>query len=159
MWCDLKGKWVDQKWRCSLKSDEKLCKLYKKGLDCTNAKGYVIEPLLHIEEGFKFSVMCILHLVFQVGDYLTKVMRKNCKALPPATRDGVQDRLDCAKTKISLKGHASQDWGRDMALVCTPASYCQGHEASKPCHISGSTNGFFTYGTAKLEVQFKRRQL
>ena len=78
------------------------------GLDCTNAKGCVSEPLLHIEERFKIVVMWILYLVIRFGDYLTKFIRKKCKDLPPATRDRVQDRLNCAKTKISLKGHASQ---------------------------------------------------
>ena len=67
MWCDLK-----EKWERSPKSDKTLYKRYKKGLDCTNAKGCVSEPLLHIEERFTFVVMCILHLVIQVGDYLTK---------------------------------------------------------------------------------------
>ena len=109
VWCDLKGKWVDRKWRRSPKSDKKLYKLYKKGLDCTNAKGCVSEPLLHIQERFRFVVMCIEHLVIRVGDYLTKFIRKKCEDLPPATRDRVQDRLKCAKTKISLKGHASPD--------------------------------------------------
>ena len=106
---DLKGKSEDRKWRHSPKSDKELCKLYKRGLDCTNAKGSVSEPLLHIEERFKFVVMCILHLVIRVGDYLIKFIRKKCKDLPPATRDRVQDRLNYAKTKISLKGHASPD--------------------------------------------------
>ena len=108
-WCAIKGKWEDRKWRRSPKSDKKLYKLHKKGLDCTTAKGCVSEPLLHIEERFKFVVMCILHLVIPVGDYLIKFIRKKCKHLPPATRDHVQDRLNCAKTKISLKGHASPD--------------------------------------------------
>ena len=74
------------------------------------------EPLLHIEERFKFVVMCILHLVIRVGDYLTKFIWKKCKQLPPATRDRVQDRLNCAKTKISLKGHASPD-GKETWLL------------------------------------------
>ena len=102
VWCDLKGKWVDRKWRRSPKSDKKLYNVYKKGLECTNAKGCVSEPLLHIEERFKFVVLCILHLVFWVGDYLTKFISKKCKDLPSATRDCVQDRLNCAKTKIRL---------------------------------------------------------
>ena len=63
VWCDLKGKWEDGKLRRSPTSDKKLYKLHKKGLDCTNAKECVSEPLLHIEERFKFVVMCILHLV------------------------------------------------------------------------------------------------
>ena len=67
VWCDLKGKWVDRKWRRSPKSDKKLYKVYKKGLECTNAKGCVSEPLLHIEERFKFVVMCILHLGVGLG--------------------------------------------------------------------------------------------
>ena len=106
VWRDLMKKLEDRKWRRSPKNDNKLYKPYKKGLDCTNAKGCVSEPLLHIEERFKFVAMCILHLVIPVGDYLTKFIRKKCKHLPPATRDRVQDRLNCAKTKISLKGHA-----------------------------------------------------
>ena len=108
-WCNLKRKLEEEKWRRSPKSDNKLYKLHKKGLDCTTAKGCVSEPLLHIEERFKFVVMCILHLVIRLGDYLTKFIRKKCKHLRPATRDRVQDRLNCAKTKISLKGHASPD--------------------------------------------------
>ena len=94
-----------------------LYKLHKKGLDCTTAKGCVSEPLLHIEERFKFAVMCILHLVICVGDYLTKFIRKKWKHLPPATRDRVQDRLNCAKTKISLKGHASPDGEETWLLL------------------------------------------
>ena len=103
VWCDLKGKWVDRKWRRSPQSDEKLYKLYKKRLDCTSAKECVSEPLLHIEEQLKFVVMCILHLVVRVGDYLTKFIRKKYKDLLPATGDRVPDRLNCAKTEISLK--------------------------------------------------------
>ena len=99
VWCNLKGKWEDRKWRRSPKSDKKLYKLDKKGLDCTNGKGCVSEPLLHIEERFKSVVMCILYLVIRVGDYLTQFIRKTCKDLLPATRD----QLNCAKTKISLK--------------------------------------------------------
>ena len=67
------------------------------------------EPLLHIEERFKFVVMCILHVVIRVGDYLTNFSRTKRKDLPPATRDRVQDGRNCAKTKISLKGHASPE--------------------------------------------------
>ena len=106
-WCEVKGKWEDRKWRRSPKSDKKLYKLHKKGLHCTTAKGSVSEPLLHIEERFKFVVMCILHSIIRVGDYLTKFIRKKCKHLPPATRDRVQDRINCAKTKISLKGESA----------------------------------------------------
>ena len=108
-WCDLKGKWEDRKWRRAPKSDKQLYKLYKKGLDRTNAKGCVSEPSLHIEERFEFVVMCILQLVIRVGDYVTKFIAKKCKNLPRSSRDRVQDRLNCAKTKISLKGHASPD--------------------------------------------------
>ena len=100
----------------SPKSDKNLYNLNKKGLDSTNAKGWVSEPLLHIGERFKFVVMCILHLVIGVGDYLTKFIRKNCKDLPQATRDRVHARLNCAKTKISLKGHASPD-GKETWLL------------------------------------------
>ena len=75
------------------------------------------EPLLHIEERFKFEVMCILHLVIPVGDYLTKCIRKKCKDLLPATRDHVQDRLNCAKTKISLNGHVSVDGEETWLLL------------------------------------------
>ena len=115
-WCAVKGRWEDRKWRRSPRSDKKLYKLHKKGLDCTTAKGCVSEPLLHIEERFKFVVMCILHLVIRVGNYRTKLIRKKCKHLLPATRDRVQDRLNCAKTKISLKGHASPD-GKETWLL------------------------------------------
>ena len=100
---------MDRKWRRSPKRDKKLCKLYKKRLDCTNAIGCVSEPLLHIEERSKCLVKCILHLVIRVGDYPTKFIRKNCKDLPPATRNRVPDCPNCAKTKISLKDHASHD--------------------------------------------------
>ena len=117
VWCDLKGKWEDRKWRRSLKGEKKLYKVYQKGLDCNNAKECVSEPLLHIEERFKFVVMCILHLVIRVGDYLTRFIRKKCKDLPPATRDRGQDRLNCAKTKISLKGHASPDGEETWLLL------------------------------------------
>ena len=75
------------------------------------------EPLLHIEERFTFVVMCILHLVIRVGDYLTKLMSKKCKDLQPATRDRVQDRLNCAKTKISPKGYASPDGEETWLLL------------------------------------------
>ena len=68
VWCDLKGKWEDRKWRRSPNSDRKLYKLYRKGLDRINTKGCVSEPLLHIDERFKFVLMCILHLVIWVGD-------------------------------------------------------------------------------------------
>ena len=74
------------------------------------------EPLLHIEERFKFVVMCILHLVIWVGDYLTEFIRKKCKHLPPAIRDRGQDHLNYAKTKKSLKGHASPD-GEETRLL------------------------------------------
>ena len=96
--------WEDLKWRRSPKGDNDLYKLCKKGLDCTNAKGCASEPLLHIEERFKFVVMCILHLVVRVGDYLTKFIRKKCKDLSPTTRDRVQDRLDSAKQKNWSQG-------------------------------------------------------
>ena len=33
------------------------------------------EPLLHIEEQLKFVVMCILHLVIRIGDYLNKFIQ------------------------------------------------------------------------------------
>ena len=66
--CNSKRKWMDRKWRRSPKCDKQLYKLYKKGLDCTNVKGCVSERLLHVEERFKFVVMCILHLVFWVGE-------------------------------------------------------------------------------------------
>ena len=72
VWCDLKGKWLDRKLRRSPKSDKRLYKRYKKGSTGINAKGCVSEPLLHIEERFKFVVTCILHLVTWVGEYLTK---------------------------------------------------------------------------------------
>ena len=75
-WCNLKGNWEDRKLRRSPKSDKNSYKLHKKGLDCTTAKGCVSEPLLHIGERFKFVVMCILHLVIRVGDYLTEFIRK-----------------------------------------------------------------------------------
>ena len=76
----------------------------------------VSEPLLHIEERFKFVVMCILHLVIRVSDYLTQFIRKKCKDLPPTTTDRVQNRLNCAKTKISLQGRASPD-GEETCFV------------------------------------------
>ena len=116
-WCDLKGKWEDQKWRRSPKSDKKLYKFHQKWLNRTTAKGCVSEPLLHIDERFKFVVMCILHLVIWVGDDLTKFIRKKCKDLLPATRDHVQDHFNCAKTKISLKGHASPDGEETWLLL------------------------------------------
>ena len=116
VWCNLKGNWGDRTWRRSPQSDKTSYKLYKKGLDCTNAKRSVSEPLLHIEERFEFVVMCILHLVIRVGDYLTKFIRKNCKDIPLATRERVQHRLICPKTKISLKGHASSD-GEETCLL------------------------------------------
>ena len=97
-----------------------LYEVYKKRLDCTNTKGRVTEPLLHIEEPFKFVVICIWHVVIRVSDYLTKFIRKKCKDLPVATRDRVQDHLNCVKTKISLKGHASPEGRGDMALVGNP---------------------------------------
>ena len=109
VWCNLEGKWVVQKWGRSPKSDKKLYKRYKKRLDCTKAKGCVSEPLLHTEERFKFVLLSILHLVIRAGDYVTKFVRKKCKDLPPATRDCVQDHLNCSKTKTSLKGHDSPD--------------------------------------------------
>ena len=65
VWCNLNGRWVDRKWRRSPKSDKKIHKLYKRGFECTNAKGCVSEPSLHTEERFKFAVMCILHLVLR----------------------------------------------------------------------------------------------
>ena len=116
-WCDFKGKWEDRKWPHSPKRDKKLDKLHKKGLHSTNAKECVSEHLWHIEERFKFVVMCILHFVIRVGDYLTNFIRKKCKDLPPATRDRVQDHLNCAKTKISLKGHASPDGEQTWLLL------------------------------------------
>ena len=75
------------------------------------------EPLLRIEERFKFVVMCILHLVIRVGDYLTKFLRKKCKDLPLANRDRVQDRHNSAKTQISLKGLASPDGEETWLLL------------------------------------------
>ena len=117
VWCDLKGKWVEREWRHSPKIDKKLYERYKKGSDCTNPKGCVSEPLLHVEERFKFVVMCILHLVIRVGDYITKFIRKKCKDLPLATRDRVQDRPNCARTKIGLKGHASPDGEETWLLL------------------------------------------
>ena len=116
-WCDLKGKWEDRKWRRSPNSDKKVYNLHKKGFDCTTAKGCVSEPLLHMEERFKFVVMCILHLVIQVADCITKSIRKKCKDLLPATRDRVPDCLNCAKTKVSLKGHASWDGEETWLLL------------------------------------------
>ena len=70
MWSEVKGKLEVRKWRRSPKSDKQLYELHKKGFDCTTAKGCVSEPLLHIEERFRFVVMCILHLVIRVGDYI-----------------------------------------------------------------------------------------
>ena len=91
------------------------------------------EPLLHIEERLKFVVICILHLVLWVGDYLTKFIRKKCKNLLPATRDRVQDRLNRAKTKISLKGHASPDGEETWLLL---ANWRQIGKAMKlPNHV------------------------
>ena len=116
---DLKGPWEDQKWRLSPKVTKNyinFIRLYK-GLNCTNAKGCVSEPLLHMEERFNFVVMCILHLVIWDDDYLTKFIRKKCKDLPPATRERVQDRLNCAKTKNILKGHASPDGEETWLLL------------------------------------------
>ena len=69
--------------------------------------------------------MCILHLVILVGDYLTKFIRKKCKDLPPATRDRVQDRLNCAKSKISLKGHASPDGKETWLLLANGSHICK----------------------------------
>ena len=113
VWCDLKGKWEDRKWRRrSPKSDKKLYKLYKKGLDYTNAKGCMSEPLLHIEERFKFVVMCILHLVLRVGDYLTKFIIKKCKDLPPDTRDRVQDGHFQAFVRRLQFPHGPPKWSR-----------------------------------------------
>ena len=113
-WCDLKEKWEDGKWRVH----PRVTKIYIKFI----RKGWIVppcvsEPLLHREERFKFVVMCILQLVIQVGDYLTKFIGKKCKDLPPATRDRVQDRLNCAKTKVTLKGHASPDGEETWLLL------------------------------------------
>ena len=60
------GKLGGPKVAASPKSDKKLYKLYKKGLDCTNAEGCLSEPLLHREEQFQFVLMCILHLVIRL---------------------------------------------------------------------------------------------
>ena len=98
-------------------------------MGCTTAKGCVSEALLHIEERIKFVVFCILHLVIRVGDYLTKFIRKRCKQLPPAIRDRVQNCLNCAKTNISLKGHASPD-GEETWLLW--ANWCHIGKAVKP---------------------------
>ena len=42
---------------------------------------------------------------------------KKYKHLPPATRDRVQDRLNCANTKISLKGHESPEGEETWLLL------------------------------------------
>ena len=75
------------------------------------------EPLLHTEERFQFLIMCILHLVIRVGAYLTKCIRKKCKDLLSATMERVQDGLNCAETKISLKGHACPDGEETWLLL------------------------------------------
>ena len=75
------------------------------------------ECLFHIEERFKSVIVCILQLVILVGDYLTKFIRNKCKDLPAATRDRVADCLNCAKTKITLKGHASPDGDETWHLL------------------------------------------
>ena len=132
-WCNRKGKCEDRNWQLSPKSDNKLYKLHKKGFDCTTAEGCVGELFLHIEERFKFLVMCILHLTIRVGDYLTKFIRKKCKDLPPATRDRVQDRLSCAITKIGLKGHVSPD-GEETWLLLVNWRHI-GKAMKRPNHV------------------------
>ena len=151
--CDLKGKWEDRNWRRSPNSDKTLYKLYKKGSDCTNAKGSVSEPLLHMKEWFKFEVMCILHLVIRVNDYLSKFIRKKCKDLPPGTRDRVQDRLNCAKTKISLKGHASPD-GEETWLLLANWRHIGKAMKLQTMSLMWLYKWLLSYGTTKFGVQF-----
>ena len=119
--------------------------------------GCVSEPLLHMEERFKFVVMCILHLVIRVCDYLTKLIRKKCKDLAPATRDRVQDCLICANTKISVKGHASPD-GEETWLMLAKWRHI-GKAMKLPNHVIDVVVEMASLPTALQSWEFKSNAL
>ena len=97
--------------------DGKFRALYDKGLDCTTAKGCTSKPMLRVDDRTRFIVMCILHLVIRLGDYLTHFIRAFCKRLPPLVCARVQTVLNESKTNISLKGKASPDGEETWRLL------------------------------------------
>ena len=97
--------------------DGKFRALYDEGLDCTTAQGCTSKPMLRVDDRTRFIVMCILHLVIRLGDYLTHFIRAFCKRLPPLVRARVQTVLNESKTNISLKGKASPDGEETWRLL------------------------------------------
>ena len=113
--------------------------------------------MLHIEERFKFVVMCIVHLVIRVGDYVTKFIRTKCRDLPPATREPVQDRLNCATTKISLKGHASLN-GKETWLLLANWHHI-GKPMKLPNHVIDVVVQMASFLTALQSWEFNSKAL
>ena len=107
-WCSRRERWMNTKVRRTTHLDGKFRALYDKGLDCTRAKGCTSKPMLRVDDRTRFIVMCILHLVIRLGDYLTHFIRAFCKRLPPLVRARVQTLLNESKTNISLKGKVSK---------------------------------------------------
>ena len=116
-WCSRRERWMNTKVRRTTHLDGKFRALYDKGLDCTTAKGCTSKPMLRVDDRTRFIVMCILHLVIRLGDYLTHFIRAFCKRLPPLVRARVQTVLNESKTNISLKGKASPDGEETWRLL------------------------------------------
>ena len=74
-WCSRRERWMNTKVRRTTHLDGKFRALYDKGLDCTTAKGCTSKPMLRVDDRTRFIVMCILHLVIRLGDYLTHFIR------------------------------------------------------------------------------------
>ena len=116
-WCSRHERWMNTKVRRTTHLDGKFRALYDKGLDCTTAKGCTSKPMLRVDDRTRFIVMCILHLVIRLGDYLTHFICAFCKRLPPLVRARVQTVLNESKTNISLKGKASPDGEETWRLL------------------------------------------
>ena len=92
-------------------------RFYTCGAIASDARGCTKESLWHIDDRHHFVVMCVLHLRFGVGKYITKFLRVHATRLTPQERNKAKQVLNKGKTKIALEGNSQRDGEEVWQLI------------------------------------------
>ena len=133
-WSRQTERWVGCEWRRSTSLEAKFLKYRKQGVSCVGTKGCIESPLLKVDYRIGCVIMCVLHLVIRIGEYLTTFVRTRAIMLTVPQRSKVQTLLKDGKTNIFFERPVLPRWGRDMALVCQLIAHCKEFASNTTCH-------------------------
>ena len=100
-------------------AEKEVGRLYTPDATALDACGCTKEPLfLHINNRHYFLIMCVLHLLFGVGKYITKILRVHATRLTLHHRNKAQEVLTKAKTNIALKSECNRE-SNEISITST----------------------------------------